>query len=87
MLKNYEFAGDLNHAVYEAILGVGAVPARRLRELLPGRVTNLGFPDFELREYLGGNGSTDNIDKLFESLLALTEAYPEENKKAMGQSA
>ena len=87
LLQNYAFADGLNQAVYEAILGVGGVSTRRLRELLPGRVTNLGFPDFELRDYLGQSGATDDIDKLFESLLALTEAPPEENRRAMGQSA
>jgi hypothetical protein len=87
LLKNHMFADELDHAVYEAILGVGAVSARRLRELLPGRVTNLGFPDFELKEYLGQSGATDDIDKLFEHLLELTQDYPEEGRKAMGQSA
>jgi hypothetical protein len=87
LLKHYVFADQMNDAVYEAIMGVGAVQARRLRELLPGRVTNLGFPDFELKEYLGQTGATDDIDKLFEHLLELTEDYPEEGKKAMGQSA
>lgn len=87
LLKDYKFEGALNHAVYEAIVGVGAVPARRLRELLPGRVTNLGFPDFALKEYWGRGGAReDDIDKLFESLLELTEA-PDEGQKAMGQSA
>ena len=28
----------------------------------PGRVTNLGFPEFELKEYLGQSGATDDID-------------------------
>ena len=87
LLKSYVFADQLNEAVYEAILGVGEVPARRLRELLPGRVTNLGFPDFELKEYLGQSGATDDIDTLFEHLLELTGEYPEEGRKAMGQSA
>jgi hypothetical protein len=87
LLKPYVFVDPVNDAVYEAILGLGAVPARRLRELLPGRVTILGFPDFELKDYLGQSGATDDIDRLFESLLALTEPLPEENRKAMGQSA
>lgn len=87
LLKTYPFSDKLNDAVYESILSAGAVPARRLRELLPGRVTNLGFPDFELRGYLGQTGATDDIDKLFEHLLELTDQYPEENRKAMGQSA
>ncbi len=87
LLKNYAFRDELNHAVYESIVSVGAAPARRLRELLPGRVTNLGFPDFELKDYLGRNGETDDIDRLFEHFLELTDEYPEENRKAMGQSA
>ncbi len=88
LLKCYVFVDGLNRAMYEAIVGVGTVAARRLRELLPGRVTNLGFPDFELKEYLRRNGASDeDIDKLFESLLELTEQQPEEGKKAMGQSA
>jgi hypothetical protein len=87
LLEKYAFADPLHHAVYESIVSIGTVPVKRLKELLPGRVTNLGFPDFELKEYLGQNGSTDDIDKLFESLLELTEDYPEENRRAMGQSA
>ena len=87
LLKTYPFSDSLNDAVFESIVSVGAVPARRLRELLPGRVTNLGFPDFELKEYLGQSGATDDIDKLFDHLLDLTEEYPEDNRKAMGQSA
>jgi hypothetical protein len=87
LLKTYRFSDSLNDAVYECILSIGAVPARRLRELLPGRVTNLGFPDFELKEYLGQSGATDDIDRLFEHLLDLTDEFPEDNRKAMGQSA
>jgi hypothetical protein len=87
LLKSYVFVDHLNEAVYESIVGVGGVSSRRLRELLPGRVTNLRFPDFELKEYLGQSGATDDIDKLFERLLELTDGYPEEGRKAMGQSA
>jgi hypothetical protein len=87
LLKTYPFSDKLNDAVYESILAVGAVPARRVKELLPGRVTNLGFPDFELKDYLGQSSATDDIDKLFEHLLELIDEYPEENRKAMGQSA
>jgi hypothetical protein len=87
MLTACKFTEDLNRVVYEAIVSAGVVSARRLRELLPGRVTNLGFPDFELQEYLGRNGATDDIDKLFESLLELTDAPPDRNEKAIGQSA
>ena len=47
----------------------------------------MGFPDFELKEYLGQSSATDDIDRLFEHLLELTDDYPEEGSKAMGQSA
>jgi hypothetical protein len=87
LLSAHVFSDQLNHAMYEAVVGIGTVSSRRLRELLPGRVTNLGFPDFELKEYLGQNGATDDIDKLFEHLLELTEEYPQQKRKAMGQSA
>jgi hypothetical protein len=87
LIRNYVFVDGLNHAVYESIVSVGPVSARRLRELLPGRVTNFGFPDFELKDYLGRNGESDDIDKLFDSLLELTDGYPGEKRKAMGQSA
>jgi hypothetical protein len=88
LLTEYVFADGLNHAVYEAVVGIGAVSARRLKELLPGRLTNLGFPDFELKDFLGRSGGTeDDIDKLFESLLELTEVQPEKGGRALGQSA
>jgi hypothetical protein len=87
LLKQYAFADHLNDAVYEAILSIGAVPARRLRVLLPGRVTNLGFPDFGLKDYLGQSDAADDIDRLFDHLLTLTEPLLEENRKVMGQSA
>lgn len=87
LLKTYVFVDDLNHAIYESIFSIGPVSVHRLRELLPGRVTNLGFPDFELKDFLGHSGEADDIDKLFDSLLELTDSYPEENCKAMGQSA
>jgi hypothetical protein len=88
LVKDSAFRTELNRVVYEEIAAVGAVPTRRLRELLPGRVTLRGFPDFDLREFLGRDGAKDDdIDRWFESLLELTEGPPEEGKKAMGQSA
>jgi hypothetical protein len=87
LLNERAFLDTLNRTVYEEIAGVGPVPARRLRELLPGRVTLRGFPDFELKDFLKRNGAEDDIDKLFESLLDLTEEPPDEGRKALGQSA
>jgi hypothetical protein len=87
LLQGYAFVDILNGAVYEAIVETGPVTPRRLPELLPGRVTNLGFADFDLKEYLGQSGGEEDLDKLLESLLDLTELPPEETKKALGQSA
>jgi len=87
MVSEDAFGDGLNRVVYGEIVGVGPVTARRLRELLPGRVTLRGFPDFELKEFLGPSGAVDDIDKLFENLLDLTEEVRVESKKALGHSA
>lgn len=88
LLENCEFRNELNGAVYEEIAAIGPVSTRRLRELLPGRVTLRGFPDFELKEFLGNGAAEDDIDKLFGRLLDLTEEpHSNENHKALGQSA
>jgi hypothetical protein len=87
MLKGYVFSDGLNRAVFESVLEAGAVRARELRELLPGRVAIRGFPELQWKQYLGRNGAEEDIDKLFESLLELTEVRLEKGEKAMGQSA
>ena len=87
LLNERAFQSELNKVVYEEIAGIGPVSPRRLRELLPGRVTLRGFPDFELKEFLAQNGTEDDIDKLFESLLDLTEEPETQGPKALGQSA
>ncbi len=87
MLRVEMFADGLNRIVYEEIAKAGAVSARRLKEWLPGRVTLRGFPDFELKNALGKGEAGEDIDRLFESLLELTEQSPQIEKKALGQSA
>lgn len=87
LLNDRAFLDPLNRVVFEEIVGVGPVTPRRLRELLPGRITLRGFPDFELKDFLAHGGAEDDIDKLFESLLDLTEEPPDKGRKALGQSA
>ena len=87
MLKDCPFQDDLNRVVYDEIVDIGPITSRRLRELLPGRVTLRGFPDFELKDFLAHTAAEDDIDKLFDSLLDLTEEPPTENRKVLGQSA
>jgi len=87
-LAQYGFRNDLARVVYEEIAALGAIPPRRLRELLPARMTNRGFPDFELNQFLGRReGMDDEIEKWFESLLELIEEHPTPRKTALGQSA
>lgn len=64
---------DLLHRVaFEEIQTAGAIPAARLREALPARITNRGFPDFELSEFLGKDTATESeIEELFRSVLEL----------------
>jgi hypothetical protein len=88
LLNGAMFVDPLKRVTYEEIAAMGEVSARRLRELLPGRVTLRGFPDFSLKDFLGSDGARDeDIDRWFESLLQLTDEQPAEDKKAMGQSA
>jgi hypothetical protein len=86
LLNERAFQDELNKVVYEEIVGVGPVSPRRVRELLPGRVTLRGFPDFELKEFLGP-GTADDLDKLFASLLDLAEEPENKHRNALGQSA
>jgi hypothetical protein len=87
-LAQYGFCHDLARVIYEEIAALGAIPACRLRELLPARMTNRGFPDFELNQFLGRReGMDDEIEKWFESLLELIEEHPTPQKKALEQSA
>jgi hypothetical protein len=68
------FQDTLHQVAFEEIRAAGQVPAHRLREELPGRITNRGFPDFELLEFLGKETATEGeIEELFMSVLRLIE--------------
>jgi hypothetical protein len=74
LLDQELFANPLHRVVFEELGALGTVPARRLRELLPARITNRGFPDFELKEFLGADmASEKEIEELFASVLRLIE--------------
>jgi hypothetical protein len=74
------FHDPLRRAVFEEIRELGSIDSRRLRELLPARVTNRGFPDFDLKSLLAPHEVTENeIDQLFESALQLLDlSHPNE---------
>jgi hypothetical protein len=66
------FQDPLRRVVFEEICELGSMDSRRLRELLPGRVTNRGFPDFDLKSFFAPHEVSENeIDQLFESALRL----------------
>ena len=68
------FTNTLHRTVYEEIAAIGAVTSTKLRELLPARITNRGFPDFELKEFLAPEmASETEIEKMFESVLRMIE--------------
>ncbi len=78
------FDDPLHRVVFEEIREMGAVDSRRLRELLPARVTNRGFPDFDLKHLLAPyEVSEKEIDHLFESALQLLDlSNPDEERRA-----
>jgi hypothetical protein len=74
------FQDPLRRVVFEEICELGSIDSRRLRELLPGRVTNRGFPDFDLKSFLAPHEVNEQeIDQLFESALQLLDlTHPNE---------
>jgi len=66
------FQDAVHRVAFEEIQTAGAIPAARLREALPARMTNRGFPDFELGDLLGQNTASESeIEELFLSVLQL----------------
>jgi hypothetical protein len=74
------FEDPLQRVVFEEIRDMGSVDSRRLRELLPARMTNRGFPDFDMKELLAPcEVSEKEIDQLFQSALQLLDlSHPEQ---------
>lgn len=74
LLDTSLFVDELHRVAFEEIRAVGPVPPKRLREELPGRITNRGFPDFELSAFLGKDLATQKeIEQLFMSVLRLIQ--------------
>jgi len=68
------FVEALHRTVFEEITAIGAVPSAKLRELLPARITNRGFPEFDLKEFLAPETASEvEIEKMFESVLRMIE--------------
>jgi hypothetical protein len=68
------FDDPLDRTVLEEIAALGPIEPSRLRELLPARITNRGFPEFDLKLFLGaGAASEKEIEELFRSVLQMIE--------------
>ena len=74
------FDDALQRVVFEEIRELGSIDSRRLRALLPARVTNRGFAGFDLKEFLAPHQvSEKEIDQLFESVLQLLDfSHPDQ---------
>ena len=69
-----KFVDATHRVVFEEIRSLGQVDAKLLLQLLPSRVTNRGFPDFDLDELLTPKlVSEQDIEKLFQSALRLID--------------
>ena len=84
LLEPEVFHDSLHRILFEEICAMETVQSRRLRELLPGRVTNRGFPEFDLHEFLAPHEVNEaEIDKLFEGVLQLLDqSHPDEEQLA-----
>jgi hypothetical protein len=69
-----KFVEPLQRILFEEIRALGAIDPKRLLELLPARVTNRGFPDFDLDDLLTPKlVSEQDIERLFQSALRLID--------------
>jgi hypothetical protein len=69
-----KFVDPTQRIVFEEIRALGQVDAKLLLQLLPARVTNRGFPDFDLDGLLTPKlVSEADIEKLFQSALRLID--------------
>jgi hypothetical protein len=69
------FLEPLQRVIFEEIGALGEIDAKRLLQVLPARVTNRGFPDFELDDLLNPKLVTEKeIERLFQSALRLIGA-------------
>ena len=68
------FVSDLHRVVFEEMRAMGQLTAREMRSLLPTRITNRGFPEFDWSEFLGAKAATEReIEELYASVLRMIE--------------
>jgi len=74
LVEPSKFVEPLQRVLFEEIRALGPVDAKQLLQLLPARVTNRGFPDFDLDDLLTPKlVSESDIERLFQSALRLMD--------------
>jgi hypothetical protein len=69
-----KFVDPVQRVLFEEIRALGPIDSNVLLQTLPARVTNRGFPDFDLDELLTPKlVSEKDIEKLFQSALRLID--------------
>lgn len=64
-LRSNCFRDPIHRIIFEEIRVLVAADAQRMRELLPGRITNRGFPDFDLANLFAVDEETqDPLEEL-----------------------
>lgn len=80
LLDISQFSDMLCRVIFEEIRALGPVPPRTLWELLPGRIVNRGFADFELKEFLGNSSASESeVEELYMSVLEMIEVRHRED--------
>jgi hypothetical protein len=74
LLDSSQFSDVIHRVIYEEIRAIGPIPSRTLREVLPARLANRGFPDFDLKEFLGPTTASESeVEELYMSVLEMIE--------------
>jgi hypothetical protein len=69
-----KFVEPVQRVLFEEIRALGPIDSKRLLQSLPARVTNRGFPDFDLEDLLTPKlVSEKDIERLFQSALRLID--------------
>jgi hypothetical protein len=82
-----KFVEPLQRVLFEEIRAMGAIDSKRLLEALPARVTNRGFPDFDINDLLTPKlVSEPDIERLFQSALRLIDVDNDLTDSAEGST-
>lgn len=71
LLCDYAWQSELHHAIFDALAAVPSDDPAMLRQLLPAKLTRMGFPDIEWDELFSPQGlSRDEALAVLHRMLA-----------------